>query len=169
MGENLIFPRTRHLNASYEKQDKTIDPSSIITDKNFTLPSLFSIKNALYRAKEDACLMVSWLGMTVDNDAAYDIQYQNLKVDSSTFQNIEDQNDSDSDSEDFQETDTSNDGEYLASHEILQDLTTLENITGALELQDYSDTNIHIRLDTSFTIVKDSSGKEHIVRKSSIC
>lgn len=50
-GEHLIFPRTKHLNASYEVQGKNISAPSVISDINCTLPNHEKIKSILQRAK----------------------------------------------------------------------------------------------------------------------
>jgi len=53
-GENIIFPRTRHLNSSHEVQDKNILSPTVSLDKNCTLPSYFRITDILHRAKQNA-------------------------------------------------------------------------------------------------------------------
>jgi len=79
-GENIIFPRTRHLNSSYEVQDKNILPPTVSLDKNCTLPSYFRITDILHRAKQDAFHIISILGMKVDIQKANDIQTRNLTI-----------------------------------------------------------------------------------------
>lgn len=79
-GENFNFPRTRHLNASYEVQDKELGLLSARVDRNCAPPSHLEIINILTSAKRDAYSMISSLGMKVDIAKADDIQIRNLKV-----------------------------------------------------------------------------------------
>lgn len=136
-------------------------------DKNVILPDNSTIKDVLERAKKDAHLMSSSLGMTVDISEANDIQIRNINVCNEDIEDID--NEEISNNEDFSENTENNNDDVLQSEQVLQDLMILSNITGTLELRDFSQDNTQIRQDSPFTVVKDSSGKEHVVRKSSIC
>lgn len=165
----MNFPRTRHLNASYEIQDKELGFPSAMTDKNCTFLSHQEIINTITSAKRDAYIMILSLGMSVDITKADDIQIRNLKVNINNLDDIDIQEDSDEEEGVSFEQNKSNCEEHLESEEVLQDLTIVSNISGTLELRDYSETNVQMRPDSPFTIVTDSHGKEHIVRKSLIC
>lgn len=176
-GENIIFPRTRHLNTSYEAQDKNISPPIVSLDKNCTLPSYSKIKNILHCAKQDAFHIISMLGMKVDIKKADDIQIRNLSntntIDGHVFNEEQDEKDN-LDCEDFSEMSTINSTQQTETEEecdteVLQDLTILSNVTETLELQDYAEAQANLHSESPFTVVKDSQGKEHVVRKSSIC
>jgi len=79
-GENIIFPRIRHLNSLYEVQFKSILPPTVSLDKNCTLPSYFRITDILHRTKQDAFHIISILDMKVDIQKANDIQTRNLTI-----------------------------------------------------------------------------------------
>lgn len=178
-GENIIFPRTRHLNSSYEVQDKNILSPTVSLDKNCTLLSYSRIKDILHHAKQDAFHIISILGMKVDIQKADDIQTRNLTINNTidryVFNEKQDE-ENNLDCEDFSEVSTT-----ISTHcqqieaaeecdtETLQDLTILSNVTGTLELQDYAEIEVKLNSESPSTVVKDSQGKEHVVRKSSIC
>lgn len=51
LGENFIFPRTRHLNSSYEAQDRSISGSTVVVDENCNIPSYMKIQEILHQNK----------------------------------------------------------------------------------------------------------------------
>lgn len=172
-GENLVFPRTRHLNSSYDVQDKSISAPTGVLDINYMSPSYSSIKDILHRAKQDAFDMICTLGMQVDLQRANDIQIRNLNDDKTSDDDEFNKEDDEEENSNYTAMPTTNSAQQTAAEqfdtEVLQDLTVLSNITGKLELQDYSEAKIDLNRNSPFTVVKDSHGKEHVVRKSSIC
>lgn len=56
-----------------------------------------------------------------------------------------------------------------SNSDLLIDFTVLSTVQGNLELRDYTDCKIKLNESSPFTIVTDSTGKETVVLKSSIC
>ena len=98
------------------------------------------------------------LGMKVDITTADDIQIRNLPTfDTNNDDVFNDEVDSDSENSSTVTTNTTECAAKSAeSEEILQDFNVLSNVTGTLELQDYSKNKIDIQPNSPFTVVTDS-------------
>lgn len=79
-GENLIFPRTRHLNTNYEIQDEKINSPTAQMKINHQFPNHLEIKQILALAKKSAHESVIELGMSVNITKANNIQSRNVFI-----------------------------------------------------------------------------------------
>lgn len=73
--KTFIFPRTKHMNSSFEVQDNEISASplfELLLDKNFT--NIEEIKKVLRKAKQDAFWMITNLGIEINIQTSEEIQ-----------------------------------------------------------------------------------------------
>lgn len=172
MGFSLSFPRITHLNASFETQD-TVLPLPPFIDNVTTIDSQ-TINFILDRAKRDAFDTLSSLGLNIDITNSETIQVQNLNMAIDNFTetdiNQEESLGNPTDPPLLNVFNDSGDGSNASCDaDLASDLATLTTITGTLELPDYQATKKVADENGPFTLVKDSLGVEHVVRKSSIC
>lgn len=73
------------------------------------------------------------------------------------------------DSDDENEGDESHNDNTDFGDEFGDDLHVISGLTGELQMRDYSTSGIQLQENGIFAIVVDSTGKESVVRKSSIC
>lgn len=170
--KTFIFPRTKHMNSSFEVQDNEISASplfELLLDKNFT--NIEEIKKVLRKAKQDAFWMITNLGIEINIQTSEEIQtrFQKLHFEEDVFNELDSCNENHFSEENVVNT-TCTEREIVEGYfnsELLQDLTILSNIIGHLELKNHS-LNV-LNESGPFTIVIDSRGNEFVVRKLSIC
>lgn len=105
-------------------------------------------------------------------DEANDIQIKNLNVPNENIdeQVIDFENDGDREDDSilFDEATEKTETTFI-DEKTEKDLTILSNLSGEMNLPTGKKAKLDIEPDDKFTIVKDSSGNEHVVRKSFIC
>lgn len=153
--EHIHFPRNRFLNGSFERQKSVYEELP-----SFDLPtSIETIKVVLDKAKSDAYKIVSELGMDVRKSTAN--KYQGKKASDSTRSSpsahaqssLVITSDEESDSEEIDNT----------------TLEFLENSLNPINLREFADNEGNIGPSSNKVLVKDSSGKVTVVKKSGLC
>lgn len=107
--------------------------------------------------------------MEIDIENADQVQIRNLTNNLSSDEDVFIDDDHSDCEESLSGSAQSTEAEEICDNEVLQDLSILSNITGTLELQNYSETQTTLNPNGPFATVKDAHGKEFVVRKSSIC
>ena len=143
---------------------------------NSPLPDCNNIIKVLDKAKEDAFLEITCVGMEIDITAC-----ENILIESNDVNVAEDIDDTDIDNDllispdessmnscDISQNidDTSDQNE---NNDLVKDLNILSNVTGTLELKNYEKNKTELSPTSEFVLVRDKMNKESIVRKSSIC
>lgn len=152
----IIFPRTRFLNASNEKQEETFEEIP-----RFPLPlTIESIKQVMSQARADARETAEALGMKGAENAEYEVHLKS--IDSPDFTDIVDDEpdiqmhgDADDDEDDDRPCDA--------------ELKILQNRRKPINLPDFSDNNKEVTPEGPTVVVIDSLGNRKVVKKSSLC
>lgn len=162
--QNEMMTKCSWLKFQRNERKSTYSPHQIV------LPSDDEIIELIEEAKKEATLDVNALGMDTIN-----INFH-CQIDLATDSNNVD-NDYDSEDEDninmFFQTEEMDRAELdeaeIIATELQEDLNKLSGVTGSLSLRDYSQCKIKLSETSPYTVVSDNTGKEMIVRKSSIC
>lgn len=133
------------------------------------LPNEEEIITLIERAKSDLVMDMSSLNIdTRKLDFTCQVQPTNFRREFQ-YEDIDaEDSDDDFDENDLNTTDTANDIDAYTD-EIDTDLHAISGLTGELMMRDYSNSRTKLDENGPFAIVVDSTGKESVVRKSSIC
>ena len=170
-GQTFFFPRTRHLNTSYECQDTNLSSPTPLLDSNCSIPSLEQVQREILKAKNDAYNHICSLGAAVAYESENSVEICNIDLTSDyctehdaddSVSTVIETDDLPSDLPNTWDSDILNDSVDTADQKILLSLK------GPLQLPNCNTEKVENE-KSPFTVVKDSLQNEYVVRKTSLC